>query len=414
MASRLRSKIQDVWSHLSRLGEGQPLHRAALVVLLLLDVFILVSIVQGLEEHTDQLADPWDRVPVECRDVVLEGAWGPTARLDKLDDATHRASGAERAPDLRRKPLHPICAALIEPLEAVSRDPALAELLARRHRLRAEVRELEAALSGPKAAYDTALLGQIAREPGAAAVPAIAQDLREKTTALEAARAQLAALDAALSADPKLELLRGRIDAVREEDRRRLADDLRSLQFWFPMKRLGMRLAFLLPPFLAFWAWNGASLRRRRGVQTLVSSHLVVVSFLPILWELGEAVYDVLPKRLLRALLELLAAWNLAALWHYGVIALAVATALLVVHGVQRRFFSWERLLERRIAKGQCQDCGKPLPAGARACVFCGFSQYEPCPRCGRPAHVRARHCPECGAERPAASPAVDPGTAGV
>jgi hypothetical protein len=324
--------------------------------------------------------------------------------MDRLEDAAYRVAGSAPASERRRKALHPVCAAVVEPLEAIERDSDLAPLLARRHRVRGQIRDLEAALAGPKATYDTALLGKLAQEEDAPQVPAIRQDLRAKTATLEGARSQLAAIDAVLEGSPRVAALRARIDAIREEDRARLAADLRSLDFWFPAKRLAMQLAFLLPPFLAFWAWSSASLRRRRGVQTLVSSHLLVVSFLPILWDIGEAVYDVLPKRLLRALLELLASWNLAALWHYAVIALAVAAALLVIHVLQRRLFSPERLLERRLGKGQCQACGKPLPQGASACVFCGFAQYAQCPGCGGRAHVRARHCRECGLELPPAS----------
>jgi hypothetical protein len=54
-------------------GRGERLSRAALAIVLLLDVFVLFSIFDGLEAHTRQLATPWDRVPAVCREVVLEG-----------------------------------------------------------------------------------------------------------------------------------------------------------------------------------------------------------------------------------------------------------------------------------------------------------------------------------------------------
>ena len=36
-----------------------------------------------------------------------------------------------------------------------------------------------------------------------------------------------------------------------------------------------MELIFLLPLIAVFYLWNGASIRRSRTVQTLVSSHLL-------------------------------------------------------------------------------------------------------------------------------------------
>jgi hypothetical protein len=165
-----------------------------------------------------------------------------------------------------------------------------------------------------------------------------------------------------------------------------------------------MDLLFLGPLLAAFIAWNVRSARRGPGVQTLVSSHLVVVAFVPVFLKVLEAVYEVIPKRLLAAAMALLVRLNLVAMWHYLVIATAVAAALLAIYVAQRKLFSRERVLERRIAKGLCQDCGRHLPAGARACPFCGFAQFGRCPACGGSAHVRASHCRECGA---ALAPAV-------
>ncbi|GEJ56527.1 zinc ribbon domain-containing protein [Anaeromyxobacter diazotrophicus] len=412
MLSTLRSKVRAIRRSLAQVGDGQPLHRAALVVLLLLDAFILVSVLDGLDAHTRQLASPWDRVPSACRDLVLERSWTPATRLDRLADGAHRDAASDLRPAERRKALHPLCAAVLEPLEAIQRDPELRRLLELHRQLRGESRDLELALAGPKAAYDTALLAKVAKEEGGPDVAALRLELRRKTAALEGARARLATADTALDGSPRVAALWSRLDGVGPAERDRLSSDLRRLVAWFPVRRLAMQLAFLLPLFAAFYAWNAVSLRRRRGVQTLVSAHLLAVVSIPILIELFEAAYEVIPKRLLQAIFELLEAWNLVAIWHYLVIALAVAVALLAVHVVQRKVFSRERLLERRIAKGQCQACGKALPPGARACVCCGAAQFTACAGCGGLAHVEARYCRECGRERPAAAPAGDPGLA--
>lgn len=101
---------------------------------------------------------------------------------------------------------------------------------------------------------------------------------------------------------------------------------------------------------------------------------------------------------MLRELIALLQAWGLVAIWNYLVMAAAVGVALALVVLLQRKLFSRERLLERRIAKGLCQRCGKLLPGVAQACPFCGFRQYRPCAHCNRSTHVHARFCEACGA----------------
>ncbi len=159
-----------------------------------------------------------------------------------------------------------------------------------------------------------------------------------------------------------------------------------------------MQLLFLLPLLATFAVWHGASARRGRGLQALVAAHLVVVASIPLIFRIAEAVYDVLPKRFLKRFIELLVSLKLVAIWHYLVIALGVAAALATVFAIQRWLFSRERLLERRIAKGECQSCGKRLPAGARACPFCGYGQRRACSSCGGRTPVHAPFCSECGA----------------
>jgi RNA polymerase subunit RPABC4/transcription elongation factor Spt4 len=123
---------------------------------------------------------------------------------------------------------------------------------------------------------------------------------------------------------------------------------------------------------------------------------------------IADAVYDVIPKRLLRRLIDLLVSLKLVALWHYLVIAAAIGAALATAFVIQRWLFSRERLMERRIARGQCQRCGKRLPPGARACPFCGYGQARACAACGGLTPVHAPFCAECG--EPATT--EEPGTA--
>ena len=400
MPALLRSRFREIRAHLRRGADDQPLGRVALALVLLLDAFVLYSIFDGLDAHTRQLAAPWDRIPEVCRQIVIEGAWSPATRLDRLAEVVHEGATSVVQPEPRRHAVLPACAALVRAIDGIRADAELVRLLEVHRRQRAESRAQGAAASEPRAAYDTSLLERAAREGGEGAdVAVLRREVRERTAALAAARAALAAADARIDGAPTVAALWARIQALGEEDRRRLTDDLRRMTFWYPAERLGMQLLFLAPLLAAVWAWNGASIRRRRGVQALVSSHLLVVVAIPILVQVADAAYDVLPKRLLKAVIDLLTALNLVAVWHYLVIAAAIAVGLVLVHVVQRKLLTRERLLERRIAKGLCQACGKPVVPGARACVFCGFVQVVACSRCGGLTPVNARFCRECGGE---------------
>jgi hypothetical protein len=393
-------RVRALRAGLTHLGDGQPLSRAALAILLLLDAFVLASIFDGLGAHTRQLATPEQRFPPVCREIVLDGRWSASARLERLA-LTEATSDVGVDEQHRPGDLHSICARLDDALAAVARDPELRRLLDARHRLDVQIRDLVAALAALTPAYETALLERVAdgQRTERADVATTRKEVADKTRALDGARAERGVVDAALGSAPAVSALWARIDALQDADRDQLASDLRRAERWDPAKRLGMQLLFLLPLFAAFWWWNSVSLRRRRALQTLVSSHLLVVAAIPLLLQIGDAVYDVLPKRLLARVIHLLEVLRLVALWHYLVIVAAIAAALVVIVVVQRKLFSRERLVERRIAKGLCQECGKRLSLGARACPFCGSAQFRTCPQCNGAAHVHAPYCRECGAK---------------
>jgi len=261
-----------------------------------------------------------------------------------------------------------------------------------------EAQTLRSQLERSKGAYDTALLETIAKQAeGRARVESLKREVAAKTAALDDVTRRLAEIEAALEQNERLRRFWALVDGMSEADRKQLRDDLRTLNFWYPVKRLGMELIFLLPLVAVFYFWNSASIRKNRPAQTLVSSHLLVVAVIPVLFKVAELIYDIIPHKLLRKLIEFLESLKLIALWHYLMIALAIAAALALIYVFQKKLFSREKLLQRRIAKGLCQQCGRPLPAGSLACPFCGFAQLKTCAHCNKPTFVYGKFCRECG-----------------
>ena len=267
-----------------------------------------------------------------------------------------------------------------------------------RNKSESEAKELQRAIDNLKGAYDTSLLETIAKQQESQTkIDATRKDFQEKTSALNVLKARIASLEQTINDDTKVKLLWEKLEGLKAQDRQTLITELRTLNYWFPVKKLGMQLIFLLPLFVVFYVWNNTSIRKNRGLQTLVSTHLLGISFIPILCKIIETVYDIIPKKLLKKIIDLLESLKLVAIWHYLVIALAVAAALFLIYIFQKKLFSREKLIERRISKGECQQCGKHLPAGSTACPFCGFVQYKPCSKCNNQMHVHGKFCRECG-----------------
>ena len=397
MLGKIKDSISRVRTNLTSLDD-QPLSKAALVIILFLDLFILTWIFNGLHEHTRQLSAPDDYIPAACRDIVINRDWNPSSRIDNLSSIILAYRNSYYLPEEKKRDRHPVCSPFLDLFDQIKNDTELAAIFEDRSKFDRESRDLQRTIGNLKGAYDTSLLETIARQKeGQANVDQIKRDIQGKTDALNTVRGQVNALELKINGHEKVKLLWSRLEGLQPSDRDKLRADLRTMYFWHSLKKLGMQMLFLLPLFAVFYAWNNASIRKGRGIQVLVSAHLLVVSFIPIFFKIIETVYDIIPKKLLKRLIELLESLRLVAIWYYLVIALAVAAAMFIIYIFQKKIFSRERLMERRIAKGQCQQCGKHLPAGSAACPFCGFAQFKACGSCGRPTLVFGRYCRECG-----------------
>jgi hypothetical protein len=294
--------------------------------------------------------------------------------------------------------VHAVCDPVVRTYRDIRDDDVLSGDLDRLIRIGREARDLRAGQARVKGAYDTALLESIAgKDAQDARVKTLREESADKTVTMDELVRQQRLLRETLEQNARIRTLYEQIASVSEADRETLRADLRRLNFWYPVKKLGMEMLFLLPLFLVFYAWNARSISRDRPFQTLVSSHLLVVALVPVFFKLVELVYDILPYKLLRHMVELLESLKLVAIWHYLLIGGAVLAALALIYLFQRKLFSRERMMQRRIAKGQCQECGLHLAPGSRYCTACGMDQYRSCAGCNELTQVYGKYCRHCG-----------------
>jgi hypothetical protein len=397
MLAAIKALLSKVRVNLTRMDD-QPLGKSALIILVLLDLFILAALFDGLDQHTAQLTSPDEYIPDTCRRIVIEQRWNPTNRLDNLSAIVVAYSTSYIPIEARKTDRHPLCIPYLDALDRIKQNKALSADFEGRAGLVREIGGLQRKIGNLKGAYDTSLLETIAKQAaGQTDIDAVKKSVREETAAINTLQGAIAALDRKIEAHEMVQSLWVLLEGLSDRDRDTLKADLRARNFWFPVKRLTMQLAFLLPLFGIFYVWNGAAIRKGRSIQTLVSSHLLVVSFLPILFKIVEMLVDIIPKKLLKQVIDLLEALNLVAIWYYLVIAFGVAASLFLIYLFQKKLFSREKILGKRIGKGQCQQCGEYLPPASQACSVCGFVQFKICRKCGKPTHVHGKYCKECG-----------------
>ena len=140
--SRAAARTRQQLTHL----DSQPLGRAVLVVVLLLDLFILMSIFDGLAAHTRQLTAPDEYIPHTCRTLVIDETWTTDNRLGRLAALATAGSASPYPPRDNKAEHHPLCAPYLDGISRIQADKALVRLFETHQKVEREVREQQLAL----------------------------------------------------------------------------------------------------------------------------------------------------------------------------------------------------------------------------------------------------------------------------
>jgi hypothetical protein len=402
----ISAKLASLRDKLYKLDNREPLSKLSLTVIIALDIFILIVLFNGLADHTRQLTSPEEYVPYDCREVYIDSDWSETNRLDELQplvlsgykNISYRYKGRLERADTAL--MHPTCAALYESIKQIADEKPLHSLFVERQQLQNQRNRLRRELERNRATYDTSLLENIADKRSAGdGLGATSSQSQNLSKSQDKVVREIAAIDSKLNASPLITALWESISRD-EAKRKALVTDYKQYQYWYALKKLLWQMLFMLPLFILFYLWSGYSARKHHTVQTLIASHLLVVTSIPIILKIIELVLDLIPRHFFRNLFELLEALHLIAIWHYLVIFATVAAALLLIYLIQKKLFNQQRTYQRRLMKGACYACGLTLPPHAEHCPYCGESQCKECPACHATTPVKADFCTRCGARQ--------------
>jgi len=401
----LREKIGAFRDRLIKINDREPLAKLSLVIIIALDIFILCVVFRGLSDHTRQITSPQEYIPYECRRALIEKGWSSANWIDRLQDLvlieynnySYRYQN-ELFDEAHLKEMHPECQRFFRKIKQVIEDQGLTALFKTRQKLIHDKEAQTEAYKKSKPVYDSTLLEDIKdKDADSDRLPSISEVQRQGAASIELLNSQISAIEKQIIEHPLTidfwQMLEPENGDIREE----LVQGLRRFEFWYPLKEFAWQFIFLLPLFFIFYIWGAKSLSKGNGLQTLISSHLLVITSIPIFIKTIQLVFELIPEHFFRELFRLLKLFHLIALWHYFLIIISICAALLLIYILQKKLFDKERLMKKRLTKGQCQECGKRLPKGSSACPFCGSRQYKSCPHCRQNTFISADFCTNCG-----------------
>ncbi len=398
----LRNSLSKFKNNLTRFSEHEPLGKLSLAIIILLDLFILSIIFGGLSDHTDQLTSPSEYFPYECRRVFIHTSWGDankTSEIQKLvlKDYNNYSYRYDRALDKTRiEKMHPVCRNFYRIIKSVYGNTELKKLFIKRQSFVKKYQQSKKNFQQSNDVYNTSLLEKIADEDSTN-VSAVAESIKAQSAKFNQIRAEITSLDRQINKHPLIIGLSQMIKPGNQSFRQEIIDDINLYERIYLFKELAWQMLFIAPLFLLFVFWYKRSFKRENKIQTLISSHLLVVASIPVVLKVIEVVLDLIPNHFFKELFKILEMFHIVALWHYILIIVSISVAIFFIYFIQKKIFNQKRLYQKRLMKSRCYRCDRKLPKQDGICPFCGSNQMRKCGHCGDQTYVAGEYCIVCG-----------------
>jgi hypothetical protein len=214
---------------------------------------------------------------------------------------------------------------------------------------------------------------------------------RESLSALIALRAQVVE---AITSDLKPVL--DWMTVNREE----VFERYRQHSFWYEFFVELAKIAFVLPVFIFGVLWHRANVRKPQAeVAVLISSHLVYIAAIPIIFRFFRVVWDILPFHIFAQLFEMLWRMGLQYIWSYALIAAGIGIFFAIARWViSHRQKSKATYFMQCLALGLCPKTGRRLPFGCRYSPYTGEPLMKPAEDgSGQESYRYAPYCSQSG-----------------
>ncbi|MEB3224246.1 MAG: zinc ribbon domain-containing protein [Synechococcus sp.] len=379
----------------------EPLNKVSLVILVLIDIFVLINVFQGIDSVGNWPLSPQEVYPCHRvyqsyqtnnapdRDFVwvteMLGEYAPQeiqpvpteSRLGKI------SSQCDRLRELTPKVKNPETLALSKEIQG----------------LQTQIAAVDQRIATYREQYDSTLLEKIADQD-------VSQSINASTAAqtkadIATAEAERQGLTKVLDTK-KSELLNHpdvTIYLTAVGDRQFFTDfdqGFKRAQFWYPNLQFFLQTLFLLPLIVIAYFWHHQATGRNWGTQSLLSWHLLLIFLIPLLIKILQFIQF---GNLVAIVFDFLVAifGGLVFISSYLLILIIPLLGFGLIKFLQRFIFNAKVQAKNRIQKQRCIQCSCHLRLEDQFCPFCGFEKYIHCPQCETQTYKYTEFCRHCG-----------------
>jgi predicted RNA-binding Zn-ribbon protein involved in translation (DUF1610 family) len=393
----------------SRSINNKPLNPVSLIIIVIVDLFILFNVFAGLDNISR-----WHISPSEAYPCISE--WQNYRDPKQTNDRDYNLVASALNTELRQTALEraslntdkdrlgkvsAICLDYAELKDKVN-IPAYRSIEQSIDQKKEKVSSLEQANSSIRSQYDSTLLEKIAGQKSGQSINNVSAEKAKQTLAQNKAsiatlKTEMKVLKEGLLEKPESISL---INAIKDELKYQiLTQEHQHAAFWYPSIQLAFQALFLLPLLAIALTIHRIALRKGAGLIALITWHLLVIFFIPLLLKIFEFLQvGVLFQFLVDIIGRLFG--GLLFLVSYLYIFLIPLVGFGLIKFFQRftPTSKVQDVMSMRFQNQLCLNCAKRIRPQDEHCPHCGYDQYVECQSCHQPTYKHLAHCKHCGA----------------
>jgi hypothetical protein len=402
---------------------NEPFSKFSILLIIILDIFLFVTILTGIDSEKNMSPSVSVKYPYQCKNhfdpKYKSRVWDSATRGYAYDNfpfseyasfylSTHSEYySGKKIQTYDDKRIAPICTELYKKIAVFVDSKEFKINKELKSNLRNDKRNVLSEINNIEKRYNTSLFENIS---------AVDQDTDEKIrdkyyTLLEKEKN----IDKRIKEVKEVSEYQGYEEYVDFVNKNRdiFKKEYDSYAFWQPFISFLYLLKFTLPLLLLSLFAHKFSTRPARKISvpnkliTLISSHIIIITLLPVFIDVMRLIFHVIPRRFLEKIITFLYEYGFIFLGYYFLMFLGIISIGLVVFFIQRSVTKREKIRIEMKEKtlyidaynqSKCPNCKNRVDYNKNYCGFCQEELNRVCSVCNKRTPKHIQYCIECGA----------------
>ncbi|MBD2510298.1 hypothetical protein H6G91_23920 [Nostoc muscorum FACHB-395] len=405
MLARIR-RILSQFFNKSRTINNEPLNKVSLIVIILIDIFILMNVFTGLDDISRWHISPTEAYPCysewqNYRAKTTKDKDYEIVRLSLPDYQNNQLSFQKNYQQAEAGHLGKVSQTCLQYASYKDKlnNPEKQQIIRTIDQKQAKISSFAQANSTIEAQYDSTLLEKIAGQNRQQSINQVSaekakQTLEQNNRQISLLKQEISTLKNELLAKPESISF---IAFLKDDNQFREVDKgYQQASFWYPSIQLAFQSLFLLPLIIIALSVHKFAQRRGYGLVSLISWHLLVIFFIPLIVKIFEFLQI---GAIFKFLFNIISTFfgGLLFLINYAYILLIPIIGFGIIQFFQKVVFNTKVQAANRVQKSRCVNCAKKIRQIDTYCPHCGYYQYIECQNCHNLTYKHLSYCKHCG-----------------